>query len=107
MLEHNPPALEKQALLERLSTLTDSISHAAQLADWQEAARLTQVRSPYLRMLRKEDAAAGLDVIRRIQSSDAAMLAHARTAQAELQVEYSSAMKRIKATAEYHRVAAF
>jgi flagellar protein FliT len=100
-------ATDPQALLERLSALTDGISHAARMADWQEAARLVEVRSPLLMSLRAEHAASGLDVIRRIQSVDAAILADAAVAQTELQVEYSAAMRRIKATSEYHRVAMY
>jgi flagellar protein FliT len=105
MLQEEQAAPKPHALLERLSALTDGISHAVRLADWQEAARLADERSSYVVLLRKEHAAEGLDVIRRMQSIDAAILAEAQTAQTELQVEYAAAMQRIKAAGQYHRVA--
>jgi flagellar protein FliT len=107
MPEERIDAAKGQALLERLAALTDSISVAARMANWQEVARLVEVRTPLLMSLRKEHAALGLDVIRRIQSVDAAILADAHTAQTELQAEYSAAMQRIQSTREYHRVALY
>ncbi|MFM0043210.1 flagellar protein FliT [Paraburkholderia sediminicola] len=97
--------MNQTELIERLLSMTREIEHAASLADWPEAARLTEARSPLLMSLSAEQEPAALDMIRRIQAIDAALLADAETTQNELHTEFEAAMGRTKAAGEYQRIA--
>jgi|ERR1700737_2182739 len=99
--------MDQTALIERLLSLTQEIQHAAALADWPQAARLTDERSPLLDALTVDQTPAALDVIRKIQAIDAAVFADAQTTQGELQSEYRAAMERAKAAGHYQQVAQF
>ncbi|SAL15059.1 Flagellar protein FliT [Caballeronia udeis] len=99
--------MEQNSLIDRLLELTLAIQHAAAMADWQEAARLTEERTPLFMELTPEQDATAMDAIRRIQEIDAAIAANAKATQGELQVEYSSAMKKIQAASKYHQAAKF
>jgi flagellar protein FliT len=99
--------MEQNSLIERLLELTLAIQHAAALADWPEAARLTEERTPLFMELTPEQDATAMEVINRIQAIDAAIAADAKTTQAELQLEYSSAMKKVQAASKYHQAARF
>ena len=99
--------MEQNSLIDRLLELTLAIQHAAAMADWQEAARLTEERTPLFMELTPEQDATAMEVINRIQAIDSAIAADAKTTQSELQVEYSSAMKKIQATSKYHQAAKF
>jgi hypothetical protein len=48
-----------------------------------------------------------MEVINRIQAIDAAIAVDAKTTQSELQIEYSSAMKKVQAAGKYHQAAKF
>ena len=89
--------MEQNSLIDRLLELTLAIQHAAALADWQEAARLTEERTPLFMELTPEQDATAMEVIKRIQAIDAAIATDAKTTQSELQIEYSSAMKKVQA----------
>lgn len=97
--------MNQTELIERLLSMTREIEQAASLADWPEAARLTEVRSPLLMSLSADQEPAALEMIRRIQAIDEALLADAQTTQNELHVEFEAAMGRTKAAGEYQRMA--
>ena len=99
--------MEQNSLIDRLLELTLAIRHAAAMADWQEAARLTEERTPLFMELTPEQDATAMDVINRIQAIDAAIAVDAKTTQSELQIEYSSAMKKVQAASKYHQAAKF
>ncbi len=97
--------MNQTELIERLLSMTREIEQAASLADWPEAARLTEVRSPLLMSLSADQEPAALEMIRRIQAIDEALLADAETTQNELHLEFEAAMGRTKAAGEYQRIA--
>jgi len=99
--------MEQTSLIDRLLELTLAIQHATTMADWQEAARLTEERTPLFMELTPEQDATAMEVINRIQAIDSAIAADAKTTQSELQVEYSSAMKKVQAASKYHQAAKF
>jgi flagellar protein FliT len=99
--------MEQNSLIDRLLELTLAIQHAAALADWQEAARLTEERTPLFMQLTPEQDATAMEVINKIQAIDAAIAADAKTTQTELQSEYSSAINKIQAASKYHQAAKF
>lgn len=97
--------MNQTELIERLLSMTREIEQAASLADWPEAARLTEARSPLLMSLSADQEPAALEMIRRIQAIDDALLADAETTQNELHIEFQAAMGRTRAAGEYQRVA--
>lgn len=97
--------MNQTELIEGLLSMTREIEHAASLADWPEAARLTEERSPLLMSLSADQEPAALEMIRRIQAIDEALLADAETTQNELHIEFEAAMGRTKAAGEYQRIA--
>ena len=99
--------MEQNSLIDRLLDLTLAIQHAAALADWQEAARLSEERTPFFMQLTPEQDAAAMAVINRIRAIDAAIAADAKTTQTELQIEYSAAMNKVQAASKYHQAAKF
>ena len=99
--------MEQQSLIDHLLELTLAIQHAAAMADWQEAARLTEERTPLFMELTPEQDATAMHVINRIQAIDAAIAADAKTTQTELQIEFGSAMNKVKAASKYHQMARF
>ncbi|MFL9948679.1 flagellar protein FliT [Paraburkholderia agricolaris] len=101
----DPIEMNQTELIERLLSMTREIEQAASLADWPEAARLTEVRSPLLMSLSADQEPAALEMIRRIQAIDEALLADAETTQNELHLEFEAAMGRTKAAGEYQRIA--
>jgi flagellar protein FliT len=99
--------MEQNSLIDHLLELTLAIQHAAAMADWQEAARLTEERTPFFMQLTAEQDATAMEMINRIRGIDAAVAADAKVTQTELQIEYSSAMNKAKAASKYHQVARF
>ncbi|RDK01836.1 flagellar protein FliT [Paraburkholderia lacunae] len=99
--------MNQTTLIERLLSLTHAIQDAAALADWPEAARLTEERSPLLVSLSADQDPAALEMIRLIQAIDASVLANAQTTQVELQAEYRAAITRANAAGQYQQVAQF
>ena len=99
--------MKQNSLIDRLLELTLAIQHAAAMADWQEAARLTEERTPLFMELTPEQDTVAMDVIRRIQAIDAAIADDAKTTQSELQTEYSAAMNKVRAASKYHQAAKF
>jgi flagellar protein FliT len=97
--------MDQNTLIDRLLELTVATEYAATLADWPEAARLTEERSPLFRLLTREQDAAAMAKIDRIQAIDAAIAAEAKAARAEIQSEYNTAMGKIQATSKYHQAA--
>jgi flagellar protein FliT len=97
--------MEQNALIEQLLTLTLAIEHAATLADWPEAARLMEERSPLFASLVREQDAAAMSKIDRIRAIDAAITANAKTTQTELQAEYHGAMRHVQAASKYQQAA--
>ncbi|MGU7784557.1 flagellar protein FliT [Burkholderia sp. PU8-34] len=96
----------KQAeLIDRLNVLTDAIEHAVAMADWAEAARLAEVRSPLVMSLSTDQPPAGIAAIRRVHASNARIFTDARVAQQQLTDEYQAAMGRVQAVGEYHHMA--
>jgi flagellar protein FliT len=101
----DPIEMNQTKLIERLLSMTREIEQAASLADWPEAARLTEARSPLLMSLSADQEPAALEMVRRIQEIDAALLADAETTQSELHTEFEAAIGRTKAAGEYQRIA--
>ena len=97
--------MNQTKLIERLLSMTREIEQAASLADWPEAARLTEARSPLLMSLSADQEPAALEMVRRIQEIDATLLAEAETTQSELHTEFEAAIGRTKAAGEYQRIA--
>jgi flagellar protein FliT len=97
--------MDQQTLIARLLELTIATEYAATLADWPEAARLTEERSPLFRQLTREQEAAAMATIRKIQAIDAAIAAEAAAAQSGMRAEYSAAMGKISAVNKYHQAA--
>lgn len=97
--------MNRTDLVERLLSMTQEIKHAASLADWPEAARLTEARSPLLMALSVQQEPATLEMIRKIQAIDVAILENAKTTQFELEIEYDKALGRTKAARQYLRTA--
>jgi len=95
--------LREQA--EGLFAMTQAIRYAAQLADWPEAARLTEQRARLLMSLTKDIDEDTLKIVREVQAIDATVLAMAANSKEELEVEYNQAMRAASATKEYHHVA--
>ncbi|AXL52285.1 flagellar protein FliT [Paraburkholderia caffeinilytica] len=101
----NPIEMNQTELVERLLSITREIEQAASLADWPEAARLTEARSPLLMSLSADQDPAALQMIRRIQAIDEALLADAKTTQDELHTEFEAAIGRTRAAGQYQRIA--
>ncbi|KAE8759816.1 flagellar protein FliT [Paraburkholderia madseniana] len=101
----DPIEMNQSELVERLLSMTREIEHAASLADWPEAARLTEARSPLLMSLSADQEPAALEMIRRIQAIDEALFADAETTKNELHIEFEAAIGRTKAAGEYQRIA--
>jgi hypothetical protein len=99
------PAMDQTRLVEQALALTEEIDHAARIADWQRAARLSEQRSPLLMALAPEQSPEALALIRRIQAIDDATLREAMIAQSELAAEYRAAMDRTQAAHSYNSMA--
>jgi flagellar protein FliT len=99
--------MDQNTLVERLLAMTLDIEHAAAMANWQEAARLTEVRSPLFAHLTKEQDAVSMQKIDRLRAIDAAVAANAKTTQVELQVEYNDAMRKAQGASKYLQGARF
>lgn len=97
--------MESRELIERLLNLSEAIEHAAQLADWPEAARRTEERSPLLMSLTGDVEDEMRNIIRRIQALDESVLTLAATGKEELNTEYQEALRRAAATRQYLRTA--
>jgi len=97
--------MEQSALIAKVLALTGEIEHAAALADWPEAARLAELRSPLIMSLDAQQVQGSLDVIRSIVARNDAIVADAHTTQVELQAEYTAAMRRVSAANQYQKAA--
>jgi flagellar protein FliT len=97
--------VEQNALIEQLLALTLAIEHAATLADWPDAARLIEERSPLFKMLTREQDASAMATLRRIQAIDAAIATDAQSSRNELEIEYSAAMSKVQAVGKYQQAA--
>jgi hypothetical protein len=101
----DPIEMNQSELVERLLSITQEIEQAASLADWPEAARLTEARSPLMMSLSADQEPVALEMIRRIQAIDESLLADAETTKNELYIEFEAAIGRTKAAGEYQRIA--
>ena len=97
--------MNSRELAESLLTLSRSIERAALEADWLEAARLVEERTPMLMLLTADADDETRDIARRIQAINESVLTMAAIGKDELQADYRRAMNRTNATQEYHRVA--
>ncbi|MFM0338772.1 flagellar protein FliT [Paraburkholderia fungorum] len=97
--------MTSRAQAEGLLALTTAIGHAAQQADWPEAARLTEQRAPLLISLTSDIDDETLKIVRNIQAIDAAVFAMAANNKEKLEASYNEAMRSASAMKEYHRVA--
>lgn len=98
-------ATNQTQLVKQVYALTEAIEQAASLADWQQAARLAEERSPLVMSIGVQQEPVTLALIKRIQTMDDALMQEARGARAGLEMEYRAAMDRSKAASQYHRVA--
>ncbi|SEF11032.1 protein FliT [Burkholderia sp. WP9] len=99
--------MTSRELAESLLALSQAIEHAAQQADWPEAARLSERRSPLLMSLTGDVDDETLKLVRRVQKIDEAVLALATRGKSELEGGHFKAMNCAAATREYHRVARY
>lgn len=99
--------MEQHAVVDRILAMTLAIEHAVALADWTEAARLSEERSPLFSRLTREQDAVSMQKISRIRAIDARTSGGASTARSELQAEYLVAMRGAQAASKYHQVARF
>ncbi|MEZ2311530.1 flagellar protein FliT [Paraburkholderia sp. RCC_158] len=97
--------MEPSALIGKVLALTGEIEQAAALADWPEAARLAEIRSPLIMSLDAQQVQGSLDVIRSIVARDAVLYADAQATQVELQAEFTAAMRRASAVDQYQKAA--
>jgi hypothetical protein len=97
--------MNQTKLVERLLSMTRQIEQAASLANWPEAARLTEARSPLLMSLSADQEPAALEAIRHIQAINAALCADAEVTQKELTIEYEAALGRTRAAGAYQQMA--
>lgn len=95
--------MEQSALIEKVLALTSEIEHAAALADWPEAARLAEIRSPMIMSLDAQQVQGSLDAIRSIVERNDAIFADAHITQSELHIEFKATIGRTKA-AEYQKI---
>jgi flagellar protein FliT len=95
---------DQTQLVTQVYDLTLEIETAAQLSDWQRAARLARERSPMLHAISATQAPQSLALIRRIQTLDAVRLAKARVTQEELAAEYRTAIAAVGAARQYQQV---
>lgn len=93
--------MDQTSLVQRVLTMTEAIQHAAQLADWETAARLTTEREPLVHAISAQQTPQALAMVRRIQAIDAAVAQDAETTQTELGREYRAAMDRLRAANAY------
>jgi flagellar protein FliT len=96
---------DQTQLVTQVYELTLEIDTAAQLSDWQRAARLASERSPMLHAISATESPPSLALIRRIQALDAVRLAEARVAREELDAEYRAAVAAVGAARQYQQVA--
>lgn len=99
--------MSQKALIEQVHKLTQDIGHAAAVADWPNAARLAEERSPLLMSIGPTQDPAALALIRRIQATDAAVLDAAGTARVELQAEFNQSRRQADAASQYLKAARF
>jgi flagellar protein FliT len=99
--------MEQHALVDRILAMTLAIEHAVALADWTEAARLTEQRSPLFVRLTREQDGLSMEKISRIRAIDAKNSVDATVARTELQTEYSASMHKAQAASKYHQAARF
>ncbi|HEX7936272.1 MAG TPA: flagellar protein FliT [Paraburkholderia sp.] len=97
--------MEQSVLIEKVLTLTSEIEHAAALADWPEAARLAEIRSPLIMSLDAQQVQGSLDAIRTLVARNAAIMAEAQTTQVELQAEFTAAMRSVNVANQYQKAA--
>jgi hypothetical protein len=97
--------MEQTELITQLNVLTDAIEHAAAMADWAEAARLAEVRSPLVMSLSPDQTPEGLAAVRRMQASNTRIFSEARLAQQQLSDEFNEAIGRTQAVGQYHDMA--
>lgn len=103
----NTAHMSQSQLVERVYAMTLEIEEAAQLSDWQRAARITDERSPLLHRIAAPQNPAALELIRRIVALDSARLETARAAQAELAQEYHAAIANTNAARQYQTMARY
>ena len=97
--------MDQATLIERLTSFTREIEHAAAMADWPEAARLAEARSPLFAMVTLTQDPVVLEALRKIQAADEAVFASAQIARTELSAEYQEALGRVSSASQYQQVA--
>ena len=99
--------LNQDTLVERVFELTQAMEHAAEMADWELAARLGEERSPLVMSISANQQPASRALIDRIRAIGDTIAKNAALAQSELTAEYQEAMTRVGAAKAYNRVALF
>jgi len=99
--------LNQTALVERVFELTQAMEHAAEMADWELAARLGQERSPLVKSIGANQQPASRELIDRIRTIGDSITKNAALAQSELTAEFREAMSRVGAAKAYNRAAMF
>ncbi|SAK99793.1 Flagellar protein FliT [Caballeronia fortuita] len=91
-------------LLNTVWEMTQAIEASARSGDWIEAARITETRSPLLMSLQADQPASALDLIRRIQIADTAVVRAAHEHHAHLSSQYKRSMEGVNAANHYQRM---
>jgi hypothetical protein len=95
------------APIDRIWQITKAIEQAAAVGEWEEAARLSDERSPLVMSLSAQQPAVVLSRLREVHAIDALVAQAAQHAQHALSVEYSATLQATRNVSQYHRIAAF
>lgn len=90
-------------LLKRVLDLTLQMEHAAQLDDWEGAARIARERNPLLMSIGAPGSDEAKAAIERIRALTIAINQQAEAAQTELAAEYRSTITKASGAAAYQR----
>lgn len=94
-------------LLQRVLALTLEMEHAAQMSDWQGAARVARERNPLLMSIGAPQSPEARAVVERIRAITVVINQEAEAAHTELAAEYRAAMSQASGANAYQRGAGF
>jgi hypothetical protein len=83
-MNSNQYVLNQNQLVEQVYALSHAIEQATRLAEWHQAAWLSQLRSPLLTSIRAEQEPAALAMIREIQTINLTIMQRTHSRQTDL-----------------------
>jgi hypothetical protein len=95
------------APIDRIWQITKAIEQAAAVGEWEEAARLSDERSPLVMSLSAQQPAAVIARLKEVHAIDQLVAQAAQHAQHALSVEYGASLQAARNVSQYHRIAAF